>query len=57
MASDLTQMYAMPKDSNCETIPCKYCDNEAIVLQKDNIVSYICPVCYSVPRLNKREDD
>lgn len=52
MTTDLTKEFMMPKSDNCESIPCKYCDNEAVVLQKDNIVSYTCPVCYSV-QINK----
>lgn len=57
MTSDLTREFSIPKDRNCEIIPCKYCDNEAVVLNSDFVKSYICPICYSVPRLNKRKDD
>lgn len=52
-----TQWNSIPSARNCETIGCKYCDNETVVLQGDFVSSYTCPTCYGVPRLNKRKDD
>ncbi len=53
MTTDKTREFMMPKVTNCEVISCVSCDTEAVILQKDYIVSYTCSVCYSVPRLGK----
>jgi hypothetical protein len=52
MTTDKEKENSIAKDKNCEVIPCrgKDCDNETVVLQKDNIISYTCPVCYNIPR-------
>ena len=57
MTSQKTQFESMISTKDAELISCKYCDNETIVKEDWFVVSYTCPVCYSVPRLNKRKDD
>lgn len=52
-----TQWESFPVDRNCEMITCQYCENETAVQINDFITKYTCPVCYSVPRLNKRKTD
>ncbi len=41
---------------NCEAITCEYCEKETAVLINHFVTKYVCSVCYSVPRLNKRKE-
>lgn len=48
----LTELKSIPKDLNCEIISCR-CGAETIVLQKDYVIRYTCPTCWS--KLKKRQ--
>lgn len=50
-----TQWHSFPTDRNCEMVTCEFCPNETAVLINDFVTKYVCPVCYSVPKLSERK--
>lgn len=48
---DMREYNNAPVIDNFELITCKTCSNQSAVHSKENVSSYTCPTCYSVPKL------